>query len=110
MRDHLLEEGTCPEGMLYVGFELASSVRLTGAREFAAYAFDKPPREDGILFMDEIQELEAWPQVINGIRTELHCDVYVTGSSSRSFAGEKMTYLSGRYVTIEPWWRKPGSR
>lgn len=101
MRDHLLEEGTCPESMLYVGFELASSVRLTGAREFAAYAFDKPPREGGTLFMDEIQELEAWPQVINGIRTELHCDVYVTGSSLRAFAGEKMTYLSGRYVTIE---------
>lgn len=101
MRDHLLGEGAHPESMLYVDFELASSVRLTEAREFTAYALDKLPREGGTLFVDEVQELEAWPQVINVIRAERHCDVYVTGSNSRAFAGEKMTYLSGRYVTIE---------
>jgi predicted AAA+ superfamily ATPase len=53
------------------------------------------------LFVDEVQELESWAQTINSVRAEFDINIYITGSNSRMFIGEHLTYLSGRYVSIE---------
>lgn len=53
------------------------------------------------LFIDEIQELPEWARVVNSIRVTFNVDIYVTGSNSKVFAGEHLTYLSGRYVEIK---------
>ena len=52
------------------------------------------------LFIDEVQEVESWEQVINSIRVDYDCDIYITGSNARLLSGELATLLSGRYVEI----------
>lgn len=52
------------------------------------------------LFIDEIQEVESWEQVINSVRIDCDCDIYITGSNARLLSGELATLLSGRYVEI----------
>jgi predicted AAA+ superfamily ATPase len=52
------------------------------------------------LFLDEIQELDGWERMVNSLRVDLDCDLYVTGSNSKLLSGELATYLSGRYVEI----------
>ena len=52
------------------------------------------------IFLDEIQELSGWEQMVNSLRVDLNCDIYVTGSNSKLLSGEMATYLAGRYIEI----------
>ena len=52
------------------------------------------------LFLDEIQQVPDWERVVNALRVDWDCDIYLTGSSSRMLSGDLATHLAGRYVTI----------
>ena len=58
-------------------------------------------KERMYFFIDEVQELTDWARVINSLRVSFNADIYVTGSNSRMFSGEHMTYLSGRYIEMK---------
>ena len=53
------------------------------------------------VLLDEIQEVNTWEQVINSLRVDLDCDIYVTGSNAKLLSGELATLLAGRYVEIQ---------
>lgn len=52
------------------------------------------------VFLDEVQEIDGWEQVVRKLETRPHTDVYITGSNSQVLSGELSTYLSGRYIEI----------
>ncbi|MCK9288495.1 MAG: ATP-binding protein [Sphaerochaetaceae bacterium] len=52
------------------------------------------------LLFDEIQEVDSWEKVINSVRVDYDCDIYITGSNARLLSGELATLLSGRYIEI----------
>jgi uncharacterized protein len=52
------------------------------------------------LFLDEIQELTGWERMVNSLRVDLNCDIYITGSNAKLLSGELATYLAGRYIEI----------
>lgn len=52
------------------------------------------------IFLDEIQELPGWEKLVNSLRVDLDCDLYITGSNSKLLSGEMATYLAGRYIEI----------
>lgn len=52
------------------------------------------------VFLDEVQRISGWHDVVNSIRVEYDCDIYVTGSNAYLLSGQIATYLSGRYVEI----------
>lgn len=53
------------------------------------------------LFIDEIQRIKGWHDVVNSLRVGFDCDIYLTGSNAFLLSGELATYLSGRYVEIK---------
>lgn len=53
------------------------------------------------VFIDEIQRIEGWHDVVNAMRVEFDVDLYVTGSNAFLLSSELSTYLSGRYVEIK---------
>lgn len=53
------------------------------------------------LFIDEIQNVVDFEEIINGFRTEGDISIFVTGSNSYLLSGELATKLTGRYVEIE---------
>ena len=53
------------------------------------------------LFIDEIQNVEGFEEVINGFRTEGGWSIFITGSNSYLLSGELVTKLTGRYVEFE---------
>lgn len=53
------------------------------------------------VFIDEIQRIEGWHDVVNSMRVEFDVDLYVTGSNAFLLSSELSTYLSGRYVEIK---------
>lgn len=102
MRESILKSGTPEEKVIYLDLERLSNEPLTQKANFIAAVKERVERSQAThLFVDEVQELEAWAKTINALRAEYSLNIYVTGSNARMFAGEDITYLSGRYVTVE---------
>ena len=53
------------------------------------------------LFIDEIQNVEGFEEVINGFRSEGDYSIFITGSNSYLLSGELVTKLTGRYLEFE---------
>ena len=53
------------------------------------------------LFIDEVQNVEGFEEVINGFREEGNFSIFITGSNSYLLSGELTTKLTGRYIEIE---------
>ena len=53
------------------------------------------------VFLDEIQRIDGWHDVVNSLRVEYDCDIYITGSNAQLLSSELSTYLSGRYVEVK---------
>ena len=53
------------------------------------------------LFIDEIQNVEGFEEVINAYRGEGEYSIFITGSNSYLLSGELVTKLTGRYIEFE---------
>ena len=53
------------------------------------------------LFIDEVQNVAGFEEVINGFRSEGGISIFITGSNSYLLSGELVTKLTGRYLEFE---------
>lgn len=53
------------------------------------------------LFIDEIQNIDGFEELINGYRTDGGWSIFITGSNSYLLSGELVTKLTGRYLEFE---------
>ena len=53
------------------------------------------------LFIDEIQNVSGFEEILNGFRTEGNWSIFITGSNSYLLSGEIATKLTGRYLEFE---------
>ena len=53
------------------------------------------------LFIDEVQNVDGFEDVLNGLRTESGFSIFITGSNSYLLSGELATKLTGRYIEFE---------
>ncbi len=53
------------------------------------------------LFIDEIQNIDGFEEVINAYRGEGDYSIFITGSNSYLLSGELITKLTGRYIEFE---------
>lgn len=88
---------------IYVNFESAELMQVRDANALMVYLRPllKKVKGRGYFFFDEIQLVKDWEQVINGLRVDRDCDIYITGSNSMLISGELATLLAGRYVEFE---------
>lgn len=102
-KEYLLEQANVDnKHIIEINYEQFQFDELRDPKKLHAYIGKRVAGEGKYyLFVDEIQELLDWARVINSIRVSFNIDIYVTGSNSRVFAGEHLTYLSGRYVEIK---------
>lgn len=102
-RQELLDRGVDRKNIIFINFE---SLRYEALRDYKAlYAeiIKIAGQTEGRIYvlLDEIQEVNTWEQVINSLRVDLDCDIYVTGSNAKLLSGELATLLAGRYVEIQ---------
>ena len=53
------------------------------------------------IFIDEIQNIKNFEEVINAFRTDVEYSIFITGSNSYLLSGELVTKLTGRYIEFE---------
>ena len=52
------------------------------------------------IFLDEIQVVSGWEEVVSSLLVDVDCDIYITGSNSKLLSGELATLIAGRYIQI----------
>ncbi|MCP1386916.1 ATP-binding protein [Corynebacterium sp. TA-R-1] len=100
-RKHLVDRGVDPAAILTINFEDLAFDPLRDAHVFHEHVRDAVTGGVTHLHVDEVQELDQWARVINSLRASQDLEICVTGSNASMFAGEGLTYLAGRYVSIE---------
>ncbi|HEK9354933.1 TPA: AAA family ATPase, partial [Streptococcus equi subsp. equi] len=91
------------EQKIYINFESLEFMSINEASFLASYISEKSKNLSGKLyyFFDEIQLVNNWEKVVNGLRVDQDCDIYITGSNSNLISGELATLLAGRYIEFE---------
>jgi predicted AAA+ superfamily ATPase len=56
--------------------------------------------ESGLLFFDEIQNVDGWERFVRRIYDE-GSKIFITGSNARLLSSELATHLTGRYIKVE---------
>ncbi|MCY1150880.1 MAG: ATP-binding protein [Sphaerochaetaceae bacterium] len=88
---------------IYLNFESIELININNDKALINYLEPLLNRLDGKIyfFFDEIQIVKNWEKVINGLRVDYDCDIYITGSNSTLISGDLASLLSGRYVEFE---------
>lgn len=101
-RQELLKRGIPESNVVCINFESLRYERLRDYRQLYQEISKRAEQAEGRVYilLDEIQEVDCWEQVINSLRVDFDCDLYVTGSNAKLLSGELATLLAGRYVEI----------
>ncbi|WP_428770729.1 ATP-binding protein [Treponema sp. HNW] len=91
------------ENKIYLNFESLDLFYINTASALLEYLKPILARIKGKMyfFFDEIQLVDKWEQVVNGLHSDKDCDIYITGSNSTLISGDLATLLAGRYVEFE---------
>lgn len=53
---------------------------------------------ENYLFIDEVQDIIGFENVLRSLQSKNTCDIFVTGSNAKMLSSELSTYLAGRYI------------
>ncbi|HAO5923635.1 TPA: ATP-binding protein, partial [Listeria monocytogenes] len=101
-KEYLLQEGVQEKHIIHINFESFEYQTITTEEKFRQKLDELLPEDDTKIYLlfDEIQMVEGWQRVVNGIRVSFNSDIIITGSNANMLSGEIATLLSGRYIEI----------
>ena len=101
-RDWLIEQGVKESQIIFINFEDLEYEDLTDYRSLNKY-IKKCLKKDvkTYIFLDEIQNVDKFPKVLDSLQLNSGVDLYVTGSNAYMLSSEIATLISGRYIQIE---------
>lgn len=100
-RDWLMQHDVAASQIVYINFEDFDYYELRDPAKL--YQYIKPliaTDKMMYLFIDEIQHVADFPDVVNSLNLRPNVDLYLTGSNAYMLSSEIATLLSGRYVEI----------
>ena len=102
IQDYLLQHGRRKNNVVYISFESKANAHLKNSDALYSYLIDAAKKAGGktYIFLDEIQTVSAWEEVVSSLLVDLNCDIYITGSNSKLLSGELATLIAGRYIQI----------
>lgn len=101
LEQELKNRGIARERIIFLNFESLELMHLVNAEDLKLYIQEKAVKDSKMYFLfDEIQRIENWEKLVNGLRVSYNSDIYITGSNSEILSGELATHLAGRYVEI----------
>ncbi|HGW2854489.1 TPA: ATP-binding protein [Enterococcus faecalis] len=101
-KEYLLEEDVSEDHIIYINFESFEYQAIKTEEKFREKIKELLPKDNKKIYLlfDEIQVVEGWQRVVNGIRVSYDSDIIITGSNANMLSGELATLLSGRYIEI----------
>ncbi len=100
--DYLLSVGIKKENVIKINLETKKNERLRNADELYNAIVEQIVNDDRYyIFIDEIQMVDGFEDVVNGLRVDYNCDVYITGSNSKLLSKDINTKMRGRSIEIK---------
>ena len=98
--EELKERKINDDHLIYINFEFIEYEELLDYKKLNKFIKEKIIDEKKYyIFLDEIQKVDRFEDVINSLRASLsNLSIFVTGSNSKLLSNELSTVLSGRYV------------
>lgn len=98
----LSESGVAAENIIYLDLDKRGYKNVKTAEQLEKCIEEKSNVQGTkFLFIDEIQNVENFEEVINAFRGEGDFSIFITGSNSYLLSGELVTKLTGRYIEFE---------
>ena len=98
----LIEQGVDQSQIIFINFEDLEYEDLNDYRSLHQYIKEKIKKNTKTyIFLDEIQNVDKFPKVLDSLQLNPDIDLYVTGSNAYMLSSEIATLISGRYIQIE---------
>ena len=98
--DRLKTSGVPDDRIFYVNMESLTNSRFRDGMVL----YEEIMRKKGdrmYIFLDEVQFIEGWERVVNSLRVDMDCDIYITGSNAYLLSTEITTLLTGRSIQMK---------
>ncbi len=99
---YLLSVGIQEDHIIRINLESKKNSFLRNSNELYTYVNSKiTDHKKYYIFIDEIQLVDDFEDVVNGIKTDFNSDLYITGSNSKLLSSDINTKLRGRGIEIK---------
>ena len=100
--DYLLSIGVKKENIIKINLETKRNEGLRDADAlYNAVVEQIITDEKYYVLIDEIQFVNGFEDIVNGLRVDYNCDVYITGSNSKLLSKDINTKMRGRSIEIK---------
>ena len=100
--EEIQEKGVQNDNIIYIDLDRREYRKVKTADQLDRLIDDKTTAPGlKYLFIDEIQNVNGFEEVLNGYREEGGYSIFITGSNSYLLSGELVTKLTGRYLEFE---------
>ncbi len=103
IKDELIKGGINKDNIVFINLDKKpyKSIKTTDALEKLIDERCISIHSTKYLFIDEIQNVKGFEELINAYREEGDYSIFITGSNSYLLSGELATKLTGRYIEFE---------
>ena len=107
-KDYLLMSGVEEDHIIIVSFDIEDEEEngdLTDRQTLKNYLYSRITSSDTsyYIILDEIQEVEGFEKIVNGLNEKDNVDVYITGSNSHFLSSDINTIFRGRGNEVRVW-------
>ena len=100
-KDYLLRQGVPEDHIISISFDIEDDEtpqELLDRDKLKEYLYSRivSKTEPYYVFLDEIQEVENFEKIVNGLNNRPNVDVYITGSNSKFLSNDIITVFRGR--------------
>ena len=100
-KDYLLGQGVPEDHIISISFDIEDEdtpQELLDRDKLKEYLYSriKSDTDSYYVFLDEIQEVDGFEKIVNGLNKRANVDVYITGSNSRFLSNDIITIFRGR--------------
>ena len=102
IQDYLLKNGRSKSQIINISLESKKNKKFKDGDVLYEYLISACEKLNAkaYIFLDEIQIVSGWEEVVSSLLVDVDCDVYLTGSNSKLLSGELATLIAGRYIQI----------
>ena len=107
-KDYLLQTGVTEEQIIIVSFDTDDEEEngdLTDRQALKSYLYSHITSTDlpYYIILDEVQEVDGFEKLVNGLNEKDNIDVYITGSNSHFLSSDIKTIFRGRGDEVRVW-------
>lgn len=97
----LIRSGVSSDQIVFINFEEMENAPLREKTALYRHIISKAQKDKMLyVFLDEIQAVKGFEEVVDSLFVKPNIDVYITGSNAKFLSSEIATVLTGRYVEI----------